>query len=499
MLLSESEIIKNKETLIQKGYELPAYDRKLMRDNTKVSPEWIHFGAGNIARAYIADIAEQLISKGDMKSGLIMCGEFEKDLVEGIYCSHDELFINVTLCADGSMRKKICGSIAEADVLYEDGDMDRLRDIFASPSLKFASFTVTEKGYRTAPGDGSDCFMGKVASLLYHRYQNGALPIAMVSMDNCSHNGDKLKDAMLFFADLTGDDGFMDYLKDKTKVSFPWSMIDKITPGPDESVVTKLKEDSFEGLTEFRTPRGTRVAPFVNAEETGYLVIEDAFPNGRPPLENAGVVLCDKETVDKTEKMKVCTCLNPLHTALAIFGCLFGFEFIHDEMEDDDLRALVNRLGYEEGLPVVTDPGVISPREFLDAVVRLRLPNPFMPDSPKRIATDTSQKIPIRFGHTIRSWRESERGTAGLKAVPLVFAAYIRYLEGINDAGEHFEASPDPMLSELKALSPRKLLKREDVFSVDLFADGLGEKILTYYDQMSKGAGAIRKTLHENV
>ena len=502
MQLNESGIAGNKETLAQKGWEIYGYDRSLMRESTRSNPQWVHFGAGNIAKAFVADIAEQLISEGTLKSGMILAGEFDKPLVENIYKSHDDLFINVTLCADGSMKKKVCGSIAEADVLDKNGDMERLKEVFASPSLQMASFTITEKGYvcdaaqpKTAPEDAKT-FMGKVAYLLYHRYQSGAYPIAFVSMDNCSHNGDKLRDAMLFYAKLWGDEGFRAYLEDENKVSFPWSMIDKITPGPDESVAKMLKEDGFEDLAEHRTARGSRIAPFVNAEETGYLVIEDAFPNGRPPLENAGVVLCDRQTVDKTEKMKVCTCLNPLHTALAVFGCLFDYEYIHDEMEDEDLKKLVNVLGYEEGLPVVTDPGVISPRDFLDAVIKLRLPNPFMPDSPKRIATDTSQKIPIRFGHTVRAWRESPQKTEGLRAVPLVFAAYIVYLKGINDKGETFEQSPDPLLSELKDLTPKELLERTDVFGNDLFEDGLGDKVLAVFDEMSKGRGAVRNTLH---
>ena len=250
MLLNEADILQNKETLIQRGYELPAYDRNLLRENTAASPEWVHFGAGNIAKAYIADIAEQLISDGSMKTGLILCGEFEKPLVEGIYKAHDNLFINVTLCADGSVKKKICGSIAEADVLDKDGDMDRLREVFASKSLQMASFTITEKGYvcdasqpKTEPEDVQN-FMGKVAYLLYHRYKNGAYPIAFVSMDNCSHNGDKLKDAMLFYAKLWEDEGFAAYLNDTSKVSFPWK-----SPVPPASSAYPYASDSLNPVS----------------------------------------------------------------------------------------------------------------------------------------------------------------------------------------------------------------------------------------------------------
>ena len=107
-----------------------------------------------------------------------------------------------------------------------------------------------------------------------------------------------------------------------------------------------------------------------------YRVIEDNFPNGRPELEKAGLYFTDRETVDKVEKMKVCTCLNPLHTALAIFGNLLGFTLIADEMKDEDLVKLVNILGYKEGLPVVVDPKILSPKAFIDEVVQKRIPNP---------------------------------------------------------------------------------------------------------------------------
>ena len=116
----------------------------------------------------------------------------------------------------------------------------------------------------------------------------------------------------------------------------------------------------------------------------------------------------ERETVDKVEKMKVCTCLNPLHTALAVFGCLLGYEKISDEMKDEELKKLVETIGYKEGLPVVVNPGVLDPKEFIDTVLQVRVPNPFMPDTPQRIATDTSQKLAIRFGETIKAYAASD-------------------------------------------------------------------------------------------
>lgn len=63
---------------------------------------------------------------------------------------------------------------------------------------------------------------------------------------------------------------------------------------------------------------------------------------------------------------------------------------------------MVEMIGYREGLPVVVDPGILDPGQFIDEVVTKRIPNPFMPDTPQRIATDTSQKLPIRSAKPLR-------------------------------------------------------------------------------------------------
>jgi fructuronate reductase len=373
-------------------------------------------------------------------------------------------------------------------------EIARLREIFRAPSLQMVSFTITEKGYKTA------AYMKKVTGLLLERYKAGALPVAMVSMDNCSHNGDKLKEACLlmakdFLKQGLCDQGFIDYLEDGEKVSFPLSMIDKITPRPDDKIKEMLIADGVADMEPVITKKNTYVAPFVNAEETEYLVIEDLFPNGRPALEKGGIYFTDRETVDRTEKMKVCTCLNPLHTALAIFGCLLGYTTIHDEMEDETLKKLVTKLGHEEGMPVVVNPGIIKPEDFLEAVLTKRLPNPFMPDTPQRIACDTSQKLAIRFGETIKAYRaRNDLSTERLTLIPAVFAGYLRYLQGIDDKGNAFEQSPDPLLEELKGLSPEEVLSRQDVFLVDLFADSMGQRCLDLFKKM-QGEGNVRKTL----
>lgn len=492
--------LQDKKVWTDKGYKLPEYDREAVKAKTMKEPKWIHFGAGNIFRAFQANVVQELLNKGVIDTGLIVAEGYDYEIVEKMNRPHDDLSILVTLKANGTVEKTVVGSVVESCMLDEDNEKEigRLREIFRAPSLQMVSFTITEKGYKTA------AYMSKVTRLLYERYLAGKLPVAMVSMDNCSHNGDKLYEAVLEFAkkweeEGTCEKGFADYVMDGSKVSFPLSMIDKITPRPDSRIEEMLLADGIEDLEQVVTSKNTYVAPFVNAEETEYLVIENLFPNGRDEYEKGGVIFTDRETVDKTEKMKVCTCLNPLHTALAIFGCLLGHTSIHEEMDDEVLNKLVNKLGYIEGMPVVVDPKVLSPMDFIKAVLELRLPNPFMPDTPQRIACDTSQKLPIRFGETIKAYRSREElSTDSLTLVPLVLAGWCRYLQGIDDEGNAFDRSPDPLLDEVSKMDVKDILRRTDIFAVDLFEDGLGDKVLAMYQEM-QGTGNVRKTLNKYV
>ena len=170
---------------------------------------------------------------------------------------------------------------------------------------------------------------------------------------------------------------------------------------------------------------------------------------------------------------------------------------------------LITRMSREEGMPVVTDPGIIDPEAFLQEVLTVRFPNPFMPDTPQRIATDTSQKIAVRFGQTIAA--HQARGTAGeLKWIPLVLAGWLRYLLGVDDAGEPFALSPDPLLETLReGLSGVTLggeIDREAVFALlgntrifgaDLAACGLCERTAQYLQEMTAAPGAVRMTLEK--
>ncbi|MFT9098649.1 mannitol dehydrogenase family protein [Liquorilactobacillus sp.] len=513
--------------------EVPKYSQEEVSMETDKTPLWVHFGGGNLFRCFHAVIAQELLNKEIMKSGVIVAETYDDQVIEEIYHAYNNRILSVTMNADGSLQKKLVASVAHS-VYFNDANptgWQYLTRVFENPSLQFATFSITEKGYSLRDSSGNltqlaidditdgpshpKTNMGAVAHLLYARYLENQAPIAMVSTDNFSENGAKLESTILtivngWLENGFVESGFLDYLKDTNKVTFPWSMIDRITPNPAETVAEKLRKIGFEDSRIVHTAKHTNIAPFGNTEETHYLVIEDSFPNGRPDLEKAGVILTDRDTVNDADQMKVTACLNPLHTALAIFGNLLGYKSIWQEVENPDLLDLIKNLGYKESLPVVKDPKIINPKLFIDQLIEKRLPNRNIPDTPQRIATDTSQKLKIRYGVTIQHYLNNPAFyVTDLEFIPFVIAGWCRYLMGIDDQGQKFELSSDPMLTELtpkvadiKLSAPvdvhehlKTILSNKEIFGFDLYQIDLGEKVEEYFKELINGKQAVAKTI----
>lgn len=520
------------------GIALPGYDVEAVSAKARMEPEWVHFGIGNIFRIFIGGIADGLLEEGEMDRGITCVETFDYDVVDKIYVPYDNLGLSVILHGDGTREYKVLGSMAEAVKAQSSvpAQWNRLKEIFKSPSLQMVSFTITEKGYALHKADGTwfpfveadihngpDKAVGAMAvltAMLYERYQAGQYPLALVSMDNCSQNGAKLRESVLTMTkqwQKAGfvDEGFAAYVRDEERVAFPWTMIDKITPRPSEQIAQDLAELGVEDMQPVITGKKTYIAPFVNAEKPQYLVIEDSFPNGRPALEKGfGVYMADRETVNLSERMKVTVCLNPVHSATGPLGVALGYELFAPMLNRDaDMMKMARMVAYDEGLPVVPDPGIISPQEFVDELFNDRFPNEYLGDTNLRLAVDVSQMVGIRFGETIKAYVAKYGDASRLTAIPLGIAGWLRYMLAVDDEGKPYELAPDPMNEEIQEQLKgivvgqpetftdqlKAILSNERIFFVNLYETGLGEKIETMFREMIAGPGAVKATVHQYV
>lgn len=444
--------IKDRAAWEQAGIALPGYDVEAVSEKAKEEPGWVHFGIGNIFRVFIGGIADGLLEEGVLDRGITCVETFDYDVVDKIYKPYDNLGLNVILHGDGTREYKVLG--------------------------------------------------------------------ALVSMDNCSQNGAKLRESVLTMAEewkKAGfvDDDFMAYVSDEKTVAFPWTMIDKITPRPSEQIAADLEALGVEEMQPVITGKKTYIAPFVNAEKPQYLVIEDSFPNGRPALEKGfGVYMADRNTVNLSERMKVTVCLNPVHSATGPLGVVLGYDlFAHMLNTNEDMMKMARMIAYNEGLPVVADPGILSPQAFVDELFNDRFPNEYLGDTNLRLAVDVSQMVGIRFGETIKAYVKKFGDASRLTAIPLGIAGWLRYMLGVDDNGEKFELAPDPMNEEIQEQFKdivvgkpetftnqlRPILSNERLFFTDLYKDGVGEKIEDMFREMIAGPGAVKATIHKYV
>lgn len=224
--------------------------------------------------------------------------------------------------------------------------------------------------------------------------------------------------------------------------------------------------------------------------------------------------MADRNTVNLSERMKVTVCLNPVHSATGPLGVVLGYDlFAHMLNTNEDMMGMARMIAYDEGLPVVADPKILSPQAFVDELFNDRFPNEYLGDTNLRLAVDVSQMVGIRFGETIKAYVEKYGDASRLKAIPLGIAGWLRYMLGIDDEGEKYELAPDPMneeiqeqLKDIEIGHPESLkdqlkpiLSNERLFYIDLYKAGLGDKIENMFREMIAGKGTVRTTIRKYV
>ena len=426
--------------------QVPAYDRSRVRTGI------VHLGVGGFHRSHQAMYLDRLMDRGEaLDWGICGVGVLPGDRrMAEVMDRQDCLYTLVLAHADGFQEARVVGSVVE--YLFAPDDPEAVVAKMADPATRIVSLTVTEGGYNInavtgefeadapaivadlAPGAALRTSFGLVVEALARRRAAGVPPFTVMSCDNIPGNGDVARGSFAAFAALR-DPELGEWVR--REVPFPNSMVDRITPGTTDAHRADLSRRF-----------GVQDDWPVVAEPFTQWVLEDSFSCGRPPLEDAGVQVVDD--VEPYELMKL-RLLNGSHQAMAYFGRLAGYEYIHDVCQDPLFRQFLRGYMDAEATPTLGPvPGVDLDRYKDDLVGRFS--NPHIRDTLARLAAESSDRIPkflLPVVHAqLASGGEVHRSAA-------VVASWARYAEGVDEYGAPFEVV-DPRREALMAAAQRQ-------------------------------------------
>jgi mannitol 2-dehydrogenase len=399
----------NSATLSRLPIATPSYDR----DGVGVGIA--HFGVGGFHRAHQAMYIDRLLERGASREwGICGIGVMPADRrMRDVLRAQDGLYTLILEHPDGSRDARVIGSIV--DYRYAPDDPAGTIELLAAPTTRIISMTITEGGYQIR--DPASVF-GLIVEALARRRDRGIAAPTIVSCDNIEHNGDVARQAVIAHAELLRP-GLADWVAEQAR--FPCSMVDRITPVTTDEIVAAVERD-FGIADEW---------PVV-AEAFASWVLEDDFADGRPPLQDAGVLLVDD--VDPYESMKL-RLLNAGHQCLCYFAALCGYEMVHDAARDPLLAEFLLAYFDSEAMPTLRPVPGINLRAYTRELIE-RFGNPGVRDTVARLCAYSSDRIPKWLLPVIRD----NLLTGGpIRLASATVASWARYAEAVDERGEPIE------------------------------------------------------------
>lgn len=392
--------------------QLPAAVQRPHYDRSQVVPAIVHLGVGAFHRAHQAVMTDAVLASGDLGWGIVGAGLMTSGTKDAL-APQDGLYTLVERAA-GSEQLQVVGSIVE--VLGGAADLGLVLARMCDAHTRIVSLTVTEKGYYLDPASGKlqlqapaiqadlanptapKTILGLIVEALRHRKANNIAPFTVLSCDNLPSNGKTARAAVLAFAREI-DAELAAWIE--AGVSFPCSMVDRITPATTDADRAYVNEQL-----------GMQDAWPIVTEQFVQWVIEDNFTMGRPDWTLGGAVFSNE--IEAWEDMKL-RCLNGAHSTLAYLGQLTGRETVAEAMQLPLITEVLDRL-WAEVLEVLHAPAGVNPQDYVEQLKK-RFCNPALKHRTAQIAMDGSQKLPQRLLATLR-----ERLAAGLPSPALATA-----------------------------------------------------------------------------
>lgn len=418
---------------------------KITYDRKEITPGILHFGVGNFHRAHEEYYTNLLLAHADQKDWGI-CGALihERSQEKFQKLKEQEGCYGLTVFGRrGQDEYYQIGSLVE--LLWGVEDPKALIYKIADPRIRILSLTITEGGYnldsKTQEFDYENpnirhdlenpskprTVFGYIAAGLSKRMVSQAGPITILSCDNLRHNGDVCRRSFQAFFERA-DTELSEWAKEN--VSFPNSMVDRITPATLPEDIERLGKINGH---EDRVP--------VYCEDYVQWVIEDRFPAGRPAWERVGVEFTDD--VSKYESMKLAL-VNSVHQMMSFPGFMAGYRKVDEAVADARIERLLRNYMELDVIPYL-DPPPHTDLKLYGEIFLERLKNKMVSDQIARLCYDAANKNPV---YIIPRMTTLIKEKGDLSRITLFAAAYRLYLQrGLDDRGVSYIVE-DPGLTE---------------------------------------------------
>ncbi|KPH15125.1 mannitol dehydrogenase family protein [Chryseobacterium sp. ERMR1:04] len=424
-------------------------------DSKGIQSGILHIGVGNFHRAHQQFYTNELLKHEDQQHWGI-CGVCLLPSDEKIVTNlrSQDLDYTLTICGrDGKDEIYSIGSLTE--LIWGVEDPKAVINKIADPAIKIITLTITEGGYNLDketnafnlndekikhdldnPNSPTSVF-GFVAEGLRKRKTDGSGSITILSCDNLQHNGNTAKRAFTTFIEAQ-DKELAEWVK--TNVTFPNSMVDRITPATTPEDVIRLNEKSG---TEDKAP--------VYCEDFTQWVIEDQFIAGRPAWEKVGVEFTQDVTAFENMKLSL---LNASHTLLSYPSFLKGYRKVDEAMQDQDIIKLVRNFMDIDITPYVPAPENTDLEKYKQTLIE-RFSNHSVSDQVSRLCFDGISKFPVYILPNLTKMIGDDKD---LIRIAFLFAAYRHYLKyKVDDKGHSYEVA-EPWITE----NDEKLISSDD-------------------------------------
>ena len=371
----------NAEQLVAQGYQ-----------REDITAGVIHLGVGAFHRAHQAVYFDRLLAQpGNQHWGLIGVNIRPQDsqAFEQFVQQKGE-YVLKTMAADGATQyEHIRSIVGQIDGAQAPEEVDKA---MAGANIQLVTSTVTEGGYYLDenralmldhPAIKADIEGARntLYAFLYAglklRSETSKAKITLLCCDNLRHNGELLETGLMQFLAAKQDSELAQWVE--ANVSFPCSMVDRITPKP--SPQHKQDVQQRFGVADEMTVMG---------EDFIQWVVEDNFSGEKPALEQVGVQLVDK--VDPFEEAKI-RILNAGHTCVTYQAALKGLTYFDEAMRDDELQQYFADFVAQDAIPALGE-SIVDLVPYAK-IIGQRFSNSNIGDTVERICSDGYAKFPI--------------------------------------------------------------------------------------------------------